>query len=138
MRLCKAEPSTASSWKAIGYGYQTVTFQIRELLLIPSRLIKGTVAPEDARLVGFVSMARMYQSVREQEAGSGMPAGTNTLAFIGYISLFLGIINLMPIPAVDGGRILFALPEIIFHRRVQTQFENAPVSINKPKPITSL
>jgi regulator of sigma E protease len=114
-----------STWQALGYGYQSVTFQIGEILRIPSRLINGTVQPEQARLVGYVSMARMFQSVREQEADSGMPAGTNTLAFFAYISLSLGLLNLLPIPAVDGGRIAFALPEILIRKRIPTRFENA-------------
>jgi regulator of sigma E protease len=88
-----------SSWKAIGYGYETVTFQIHELLLIPSRLINGSVAPEDARLVGYVSLARMFQSVREQDADSGMPAGTqfenavNLISF-GLLMLLLIYVNI--------------------------------------------
>jgi len=40
------------------------------------------------------------------------------------ISLSLGIFNLLPIPALDGGRILFVLTEIVFHRRVPPQYEN--------------
>ncbi len=114
-----------NTWEALGYGYESVTFHIREILLIPSRLINGTVQPEEARLVGYVSMARMLQTVREQEAESGMPAGTNTLAFFAYISLSLGLLNLLPIPAVDGGRIAFTLPEILFRKRIPTHFENA-------------
>ena len=40
------------------------------------------------------------------------------------ISMSLGIFNLLPIPALDGGRILFTLPEIIIRRRVPPQYEN--------------
>ena len=36
----------------------------------------------------------------------------------------LGITNLLPIPALDGGRILFVLPEILFRRRVPAKYEN--------------
>jgi regulator of sigma E protease len=32
---------------------------------------------------------------------------------------------LLPIPALDGGRILFALPEIIFRRRIPIEWQNA-------------
>ncbi|HUF39001.1 MAG TPA: M50 family metallopeptidase [Anaerolineales bacterium] len=105
-------------------GAQTAYFQVRELVLLPSRLIAGEIAPEEARLVGFTTMGRMFDMARESEAGSGMPAGTNTFAFFAYISLSLGILNLFPIPAVDGGRILFTLPEILFNRRIPTRFEN--------------
>jgi regulator of sigma E protease len=40
------------------------------------------------------------------------------------ISLSLGIFNLFPIPALDGGRIMLILPEILIRRRVPPQFEN--------------
>jgi regulator of sigma E protease len=41
------------------------------------------------------------------------------------ISISLGIMNLLPIPALDGGRILLTLPEIIIRRRVPVKYENA-------------
>jgi regulator of sigma E protease len=40
------------------------------------------------------------------------------------ISISLGIFNLFPIPALDGGRILFTLPEIVLRRRIPPQYEN--------------
>jgi regulator of sigma E protease len=46
------------------------------------------------------------------------------LIFFTNISISLGLLNLMPFPALDGGRILFTLPEIILRRRVPPQFEN--------------
>ncbi len=45
------------------------------------------------------------------------------LDFIGLISLNLGIINLLPIPAMDGGRLFFLLIELISGRRVHAGFE---------------
>lgn len=110
--------------ESLSMGARMTYLQIEELVLLPSRVIGGEVAPEDARLVGFPTMGRMFTIAREAEAESGMPAGTNTFAFFAYISMSLGVVNLMPIPSVDGGRILFALPEIIFRRRIPTNVEN--------------
>ena len=47
-----------------------------------------------------------------------------TWSLIAVISLSLGIFNLLPIPALDGGRIMFLLPELIFRRRVPPEVEN--------------
>ncbi len=113
-----------STPESLSLGSQMTFFQIREIVLLPSRVIGGEVNPEDARLVGFTTMGRMFSIAREAEVDSGYPAGTNTFAFFAYISISLGVLNLFPIPAVDGGRILFALPEIIFRRRIPTKFEN--------------
>jgi regulator of sigma E protease len=47
-----------------------------------------------------------------------------TLELIASLSISLGLFNLFPFPALDGGRILFILPELIFRRRVSPQVEN--------------
>lgn len=111
--------------ESIPMGAQAVYFQIREIVLLPGRLIEGSIAPEQARLVGYKGMYDLYTSVREVEAESETPVGINTLAFFSWISVSLGLLNLFPIPAVDGGRILFTLPEILFRRRIPTNYENA-------------
>jgi regulator of sigma E protease len=47
-----------------------------------------------------------------------------TLFILASLSISLGIFNLFPFPALDGGRIIFVLPELLFRRRVPHQFEN--------------
>jgi regulator of sigma E protease len=65
------------------------------------------------------------QEVAAAPAGASTPQPTNwTLNLIGVLSISLGVMNLFPIPALDGGRILFTLPEILFHKRIPTQWEN--------------
>ena len=46
------------------------------------------------------------------------------ITFIAVIALNLGILNLFPIPALDGGRILFVLLEMILRRRLPEKVEN--------------
>jgi regulator of sigma E protease len=46
------------------------------------------------------------------------------LGFFATITLSLGILNLLPIPALDGGRILFIIPEIVLRRRIPAKYEN--------------
>lgn len=45
------------------------------------------------------------------------------LEFAAFISLNLAIINILPIPALDGGRVLFVLLEAVWGRRVPTKIE---------------
>jgi regulator of sigma E protease len=47
-----------------------------------------------------------------------------TLLLVAALSISLGVFNLFPIPALDGGRIIFVLPELLIHRRVPAKFEN--------------
>ena len=43
---------------------------------------------------------------------------------IASLTISLGVFNLFPFPALDGGRIIFVLPELIFRRRVSPRLEN--------------
>ena len=47
-----------------------------------------------------------------------------TLQLIGILTISLGVLNLFPFPALDGGRIFFILPELILRRRVPPEWEN--------------
>ncbi|MDR1049408.1 MAG: RIP metalloprotease RseP [Synergistaceae bacterium] len=46
------------------------------------------------------------------------------VTFLSMISLNLGLLNLLPFPALDGGRILFVLLEMLFRRRLPEKAEN--------------
>ena len=110
--------------------------QIYQLVTLPVKLIRGTIAPEQGRMVGLKGIYDiMKQSVTNDVEASQTPVSTSssaspydrpvqTLFLIAALSISLGIFNLFPFPALDGGRILFVLPEIIFRRRVPAQFEN--------------
>ena len=47
----------------------------------------------------------------------------NLLFLAGFISVNIGIMNLLPFPALDGGRIFFILIELIIRRRVPPEKE---------------
>jgi regulator of sigma E protease len=97
---------------SIGYGVTTTYQSIRDLLLLPVRVIQGTINAQEARPVGYKGMYDIYQEVQ------------NPLWFFTVISISLGVMNLLPIPALDGGRILLTMPEILFKRRVPPEYEN--------------
>lgn len=123
------------SWtQTLGLGVSSTFYGARTLISLPAQLIRGTLAPEESRLIGLKGIYDiMEQSVsHDVEASASAPASqTNpldapirTLNLIASLSISLGIFNLFPFPALDGGRILFVIPEIIFRRRVPHQFEN--------------
>jgi regulator of sigma E protease len=62
-----------------------------------------------------------------QAAGITAKQGTGSFAFfVAYISLSLAIINLLPIPILDGGHIMFNLIEAVTRRKLSQKFvENA-------------
>ena len=58
-------------------------------------------------------------------SGRAMREGTwSFITFLALISLNLGLLNLFPFPALDGGRIIFVLLEMVFRRRLPDKVEN--------------
>ena len=49
----------------------------------------------------------------------------NLLPIMALITINLGIFNLLPIPALDGGRLLFILFEMIFRKPIPQKYESA-------------
>jgi regulator of sigma E protease len=111
---------------------------IRTLVSLPAQLIRGTVAPEQGRIVGLKgifdilgqSVSRDIQASNDN-ASNPQPTSANpvdqpvrTLEILAALTISLGVFNLFPFPALDGGRIIFILPELIFRRRVSPRVEN--------------
>jgi regulator of sigma E protease len=67
----------------------------------------------------FSNLREIDQNLPEQA-----PSGLNTLNFLGSITISLALLNLLPLPALDGGRILFVLPEIVLRKRIPQNYEN--------------
>lgn len=98
---------------AMNRGLGATYEYVHGILALPVRLVQGEAEPEDARLVGYKGMFDIFQRLQ------------SPLWFFMVISISLGIMNLLPIPALDGGRIVLILPEILIRRRIPAQYENA-------------
>lgn len=130
--IVMSNPVRPMSWfESLPYAARVTYQQGRQLISLPVLLLRGQVSPEESRLVGPKGIYDIYQIARTQDeeqvnAGEQKEGllGLNTLGFLATISIALGFTNLLPIPALDGGRILFVLPEILFRRRVPAQYEN--------------
>jgi regulator of sigma E protease len=116
-----------NSFESIGYSAQAIWDQANSLISLPARIASGEVQGDQGRLVGYKGMYDIYTEVREADAApdSQLPPGVNTLSFFASISVSLGLLNLLPVPALDGGRILFTLPELLFKKRIPQAYENA-------------
>ena len=121
--------------ESVSGGFMVTGVQAATIVYLPIALIQGAIAPADARFIGFKGIFDMFDVAVEEDVSSRQqlsvaPSGaaqqpTNwTLNLIGILSISLGVMNLLPIPALDGGRILFTMPEILFRKRIPPQWEN--------------
>lgn len=74
------------------------------------------------QIIGPVGIARMAGERVNQGFGS-------LLLFIGFLSINLGILNLLPIPMLDGGHILFCLIEGIRGRMIALKVQEVAIKI---------
>lgn len=108
---------TNYSWpQAFSRALREIAFQFEEMAALPGRLIRGEMPLAAARPIGIVGMNDLTAMAVETavEINQWFPV----IQLIGLISVALGLTNLLPLPALDGGRILFVLIEAIRGRRV--------------------
>jgi len=115
------------------YGAVSVYDQARALVLLPAKLLRGSSSPEEGRFIGMKGIYDIFNLTVSTDVQSREPLASaqpqaptfSTLYLVATLTISIGLINLFPFPALDGGRIIFAIPEIIFRRRIPHQFENA-------------
>ena len=126
---------TKSFFQTIPYGATYTYSQIRQIIALPAMMLRGSLSPDEGRFIGLKGIYDLFgqavsRDVQSRETPGATPVAapiepTNfTLQIIASLTITLGIFNLLPFPALDGGRILFVLPELILRRRVPPKFEN--------------
>lgn len=95
---------------------QEMYFQFEQIVTLPGRLIRGQIDAGLARPIGPVGMFQVTEEIVNvaNERNTWFPL----VQYVGMISIALGITNLLPLPALDGGRIVFVLIEAIRGRRM--------------------
>lgn len=107
--------------QAIELGAQSTWVQFREILRLPGRLIAGTIDQGETRVSGLKGMYDMLVWAGEIDRDAQRPF--LTLNLIGIISTGLALANLLPIPALDGGRLMFVAFEALIGRRIPPRHE---------------
>lgn len=79
-------------------------------------LFNGTGVPKEAQLAGPIGITIFLS--RAVEYGTGF-----FLYFIGSLTVLLAIFNLFPIPALDGGKLIFLIIEKIMKKPVPVKWE---------------
>lgn len=107
-------PLLQAPWHGVVRTWEMLTAITSQFWEIGGRLIREGTAGET--LTGPVGIA-IYTN---EATKLGL---TYVLEFGGLISLNLALINILPIPALDGGRILFVLLEVILRRKIPAKVE---------------
>jgi regulator of sigma E protease len=84
------------------------------------KMVMGLISPKN--LSGPITIAK----VATASAKSGWEPYFGLLALL---SISLGVLNLLPIPVLDGGHILFALPELVTGRPVSERIQHVGYQI---------
>jgi len=100
---------------------------LREAFAETWRLSSATVGLIGRMITGVASVKNVTGPIGiAQFANSSASAGlTSFLFFLGLISLSLGILNLLPIPILDGGHLMYYLIEWVTGRPVSDQVQAA-------------
>ncbi len=93
----------------------TLIFRTLGILISPGDAAIRQVGVNDlSSFVGIFDMIKTY-------VGSGL---LSLLAFMAMLSVNIGVMNLLPIPALDGGRIVFLGYELITRKKPSKKVEN--------------
>ncbi len=100
--------------------YMTGMF-IAGTLSLPVMLLRGAVSTEMARPIGPVGIAQLAGGAVEVSVATGL--WFPILQLMAILSAALAVTNLLPLPALDGGRLLFVVIEAVRGRRVDPEKE---------------
>ncbi|MCL2166240.1 MAG: RIP metalloprotease RseP [Clostridiales bacterium] len=100
---------------AIGLGLRQTWIMIGLLISAISQMVSGQIDVAE-NLSGPVELAHVIG----QTVTTGLP---DTLFLTAFLSVNLGIMNLLPVPALDGGRILIYLVELVRRKPMNLHVE---------------
>jgi regulator of sigma E protease len=92
----------------IDKGFKTVADYLKQFKLIFS---KNTKAYES--LGGFITIGNIFPGIWDWQAFWNLTA---------FLSIILAVMNILPIPALDGGHVMFLLFEVITGRKPSDKF----------------
>jgi regulator of sigma E protease len=105
-------------YKGIGAGFKEAYFWGKIIGEGVYKMVAGLFSgqvPKDVS--GPIGMYEATSSIRMNQGFLAM------VHFFGVVSVNLAVVNILPFPALDGGRIIFVLYELMFKKRANEKFE---------------
>jgi len=107
--------------EAFKVAFADIGMMVGRTVQLPVQLIQGDVSSQEARPASMVGISQVMTFSLQQSIDWGLPFPALQTASL--VSLALGLTNLLPLPALDGGRILFVLIEAVRGRRIPPERE---------------
>lgn len=107
--------------ESAGQAVTAVVDVLDGMITLPRLLLAGQIDPSLARPVGPAGIAQI--SAYALEASIQQQVLFPILNMAGVISIALAFTNLLPLPALDGGRLIFILIEAVRGKRVSPEKE---------------
>ncbi len=117
----------ATLWLKLQYAWYNALDYVRLVRLSLQMLITGAAGVKDlSGPVGIVST--ISEMGQETEAEEGFAAALENVFFFGaLIAVNLAVMNLLPLPALDGGKVLIlvvdAIAMLLFKKKIPQKFE---------------
>lgn len=109
-------------WNLLPKAFSDTVSNVRVIYASLYGIVTGRFGLGD--LAGPVGTAQAVTQVAAAGLESSFGDAVGNIVYImQIIAVNLGIVNLLPLPALDGGRIIFLLIELIFRRRVPPKYE---------------
>lgn len=107
-------------FQAIGAGTEYVFTTIGEIISTLSRLIRGIGLNAISGPIGIYD-------VTGQQAQQGL---LSLIVLTAILSVNVGIFNLLPIPLMDGGRVVITVAEMVIGKPINRQLEQALMTVS--------
>lgn len=106
---------------AVNYSLSRIKQVFDAIVGLPGQIISGAASAEEMRLTSPLGISQiggvfLQESIERDQPGI-------ILEYVALISIALGFTNLLPIPALDGGRILFVLIEVLRGKPISPERE---------------
>ncbi len=118
VRLAAAENNFFLTIKS---GFYTTVFYVRVVLESLIDLLQGKVGFQN--MAGPIGIVSEIGSAVKETVESGWAGFLNLLQLAILLTINLGVFNLLPIPALDGGRIFFVFVEMIRRKPIPPEKE---------------
>ena len=127
-KILEKESNKYSFFPALGHGflesYNSVILTIKSICL----LFKGVDL--DNAVSGPARVTEMLGTTVKEGFSAGLKQGLIALlSLMAIISISLFIMNLLPIPILDGGLILIAIIEFVFHKKINPKISKKSVRL---------